>query len=506
MNAVECRITSIILPRVIPSRIFISWRCGRVLGKTAPFPANDQMISVKESFIVPKQIGEDVSVILAVHAIDKKGNSIKFSDAKIDIPESIYTKKSVFLQGICTSSIGEFVVETELVAKNNNFPTPPYEAEEYASSYIEIVNSIESTIDDDTVPERYIKADELLNTFSELPADSVSDAQIQRITDSFDKLEKCNTKLNGRYDLIVQTILGMMEKDYLFVLPNGQVKSYGSFHNSQELRYPYIGLILCNTLKKLSSPSIGFNLEEIDHFMIEICSLFAGLIANDEQHDRGLLYIVTNICFLVQYIRTNLQLNLPNFELMILITYKQIIARILEIDVQQINKFINNPKKFITWYKDHTSMCNDLGVPKNILNMNIHSYLIKHMDFSIMKWWLSQPTVGTADYQALVSSVPGQWPYLTSLMFIVSNAEKLVKKKVTKDQIYAPCRGSIFISILRKLESLKMVSISQRQYAAITEPDKVKAILQSANDYSEAINSIATDVIIADNLPEPQSI
>lgn len=506
MNAVECHITSIILPRVIPSRLFVSWRCGRVIGKSSPFPATDQMIQLKEKFIVPKQIGEELSIYVGVNATDKQGNSIKFSDSQIQIPETIYSRKSVFQQGICQSSIGEFIIEIEFIAKNHQFEVPNINPDEVVAEYNKIVDTFESTIDDDNQPERYIKATELLNSLAELPAGNVTDEHIQKINEALAKLESCNQKLSGRYDLIVKTILGMMEKDYLFVLPTGDVKSYGVFHNSQQVRYPYIGVILANTLKKLVSPKLGFTTDELDHFMIEICSLFAGLIANNESHDRGLMYLISNMSFVIQFVRANLKLSLPNFETLALISYKQIIAKVLDIDINQISKFTSNPKKFVNWYKDHVTMGLDLGVPKNILTNHIHGYLIKYMDFNILKYWLAQPNLGTADYQELITAIPGNWPYLSSLMFMVKNAEKLVKKKIPKDQIYAPCRGSIFLSVIKKLEALKIVSVSQRQYAAITEPDKMKCILQGHNDFAETITTIATDDNIPADLPEPKTI
>lgn len=498
---VSCIVTTLTLPRVMPSQVCVSWRCKEIVGKTEAFQGNvSSTIQINQGFEVRKDRDEKLSIIVAVHAINKKGFSIKFSEKEILIPEQIYSQKSSYQHANISSTIGDFLVEVKFAAKNVKKEENWEKSDEKIEEYVNIIKSISAIINTSSSNDKYLRGASLIREISKFPASALPEEKVKNLSNALAELQNKNRQINIHCQLIVDTIMAMMEKGYMYITKDGKVSNYGNFHNLMDTRYPLVGVIASRGIAKLFNEENMFDPAEIDQYMLEVCSLFAGMLSNCEKHDRGLMYLICNLAFIHKYKTVHIKQDLESFMPVLFMTYKQVISRMLEFDKEQIDAIGNNSRKFISWYKDHCAVAFDMSMPGEAIAL-IHNYILDMYDIRLYTSWINDPNPPEPNFSDLFKAIPYKWIHAKALMFIVQNAEKIIKRKVTKQEIPDYLRGSFFMSIIKKLESMKKISPSARQLNAITDPDIRKSTIPSIIEYIEDKCTIGISTPLPDVLP-----
>ena len=499
MKTIHCTLTSVLLPRIIPSRISVSWRTSRETGKTEPVVADSPKLNLKSDFRFKKAPSDNTKITICVHAVNEKGYSVKLSEEDLIIPDSVFSK-SIYQHVTCKSSVGDFLVELSLQVDKEIKINDEIDTEKEVKTYTELINSIEPCSGTDKQPEKYYKATKIIQQISEQPISKLKESNTELAND-LKILQDKNKQINARYELIVNTILSMMEKKYLYVLPDGTVKPYGSFHNSDAERYPLIGVTICRYLNNILQNDIGFSDEEIDQFLLEICTLFAGMIATKDADDRGYFYLISNLLFIFRYKTLYIKAKLPSFIPVLFMAYRQLLVQTIEGQINEI-KEIKNPEKFVYWYKGTINKIKEMHPPISAVKQ-VYDYVIRYFDRKILLEWLNSENPTDPNTSSLYEQVEGEWVYTKSLLYIIENAEKIVKKKVKMSTIPEICRGSICSSILDKLVELKRLNASQRQLNAIKEEDKGKVGIPSITEYVEEFSNFKDTEKIPKDLPIP---
>ena len=495
---VSVTFASLNLPRIIPSNVCISWRCNNEVGKTETFPPTSLSIQINQGFVAKKVRGEPLEFIVAVHAVNKQGFSMKFSEEKIIIPDDIHKRINMYKHANIQSSIGPFMIEMKFSLQQKpvqqNTANPEAKIEEYKA----YIDSFSPLMDENDHPDKYLKASNLIREISEIPASNFKKEDTDKLENILTELKLKSKQINARFELIVDSILALMEKQYLYVTNEGKVMNYGDFHNSQVQRYPLISVVICRSLIKLLDKELNFKPDEIEQFLLDICALFANIIASKETSDRGYLYLISAVTTIYKFIETHIQIHLDSFKAILMLTYKQALVQALEVDKEQIINM--TMKDFTSWYREHCIIAYDLNVPAESLSL-IHNCLCDSFDFQIAKKYLQYSNLPAPNFADLIKAVPVKWPYLNGITYIYNNADQIIRKKADMNKIPPECKGVVMKKILTKLVLNKKLKASDKQISAVVQKDTVDT--PSIAEYVDTKARILPDPNIPYELPKP---
>ena len=495
---VSVNFVSLNLPRIIPSNVCISWRCNNEVGKTETFPSNSLNIQINQGFVAKKVRGEPLEFSVAVHAVNKQGFSMKFSEEKVIIPDEIHTRIDMYRHANIQSSIGPFMIEMKFSLQQKPFQQNTAEPGPKIEEYKSYIDSFSPLMDELDKPDKYLKASNLIHEISEIPASSFEKEDIDKLASVLSQLKLKSKQINARFELIVDSILALMEKQFLYVTNDGKVANYGDFHNSTEQRFPLISIVICRSLIKLLDKDLSFKTDQIEQFLLDICALFANIIASRETSDRGYLYLISAVTTIYKFLETHIQVHLDSFKAILMLTYKQALVQALEVDKEQIIEM--SIKDFVSWYKEHAVIAYDINVPPEALSL-IHNCLCQYYDYQIAKKYLAQSVMPPPNFVDLQKAVPVKWNYLSGITFIYNNAELIIKKKADMNKIPPECKGSVMRKILSNLVANKKLKASERQINAVVQKDVVDS--PSIAEFVETKARILPDPNIPYDLPKP---
>ena len=500
MKTIQCTLTSAILPRIIPTNIFVSWKSSGQIGRTEPAAADSPKLSFNSNFRIKKSPSDNTKITICINAVNEKGYSVKLSEKELEIPDSVFSKK-IYQHVTCNSRIGDFIVELSLQVDKNYIENVDVDTEKDIKTYTELINSIDPHSETEKQPEKYYNAFKLIKKIAEQPLSELKGNDAELLND-LSILGNKSKQIKAKYDLVVNTILSMSEKKYLYVLPNGEVKGYESFHDSDAERYPLIGMTICKYLNNILQDDMGFSDEEIDMHLLKIFSLFSGLFSNKDIEDRGYFYLISNLMFIFRYKTLYVKAKLPSSIPVLFMVYRELLTRTIESQIKEI-KNITMPSKFVYWYKCTMNKIKEMHPPISTVKQ-IYDYVIRFYDRKILLEWLNSDNPSDPDTSILYEQIEGEWVYTKSLLYIIENATKLVKKKVKMTTIPEICRGSICSNILNKLVELKRLSASQKQLNAINEEDKYKKDFPTITEYVEEFSNFKNTDNIPKDLPAPK--
>ena len=499
MKAVEVRIEQVIVPRVLPCSIFVSWKGKGAIGNSEPVKVREQVVKFNAAFGVQFEGNKEEDVIISVNTINKNNQFIKFSDSHITINESTFQKASSYVQRVCTSSIGDFIVVAELKPAEFEEFKPKLTVDEVLQRYGNNINSIviDSTYTEKD-PDKYIKSDILLRLLTKYPRDLITQNHLDTLNEYLAKLQLNDKKIDSKHELYVKAINSLLEKDLLYISSSGDIKSYGAYHNKLVERFPLIAVIICQEIQKMREQTLIFNSKDIDNIMIEVCSMFSYLIGKKATTER-LLYLACNIYFLYTYLKTSMNLKCDQLNLFLIMTYKQLLCFIFEQITNQLNVFANDYNKIARWQRNIQSLADDLTISNVLLN-DVYGYLSTYFDRSLFLSWLQNDQLEVKNLNSLKQMFPGEWIYMKNIEFIKNNLKNVLKQKYSNDQISPYCQGSVLVSIMKKFERCKLVSLTPKDIEKLN-PSLIPKNGITPTEFIESISDIPSDVIVPSALP-----
>lgn len=432
-----------------------------------------------------------------MHAISKEGYSYKFSEAIVEIPE--VTNDDVYVHAICESSIGIFDVELDFALCNDNDPDKDQELFPALEKYSKMISKINFDEEKNVNPEYLSKANNLIQDIIKINPMEFTEEALEKLNVIKESVIYKYNKVHARYNLMINTCLALVEKNPLYITQDGTIKVGYLFHNSDEVRYPLISVIICKSIKEFFSADLNLSPNAIDSYLMEVVTFFASLTSAVDIKEVGNFCLLSSASFIATYAIRNYPNRLTSFIPSLVLTCKHSLSvlldhysdEILNLDMANFSEFAANRKFQMI----------DFLVPPKIIE-NVMSFLTQRIDYELAMRWIESPF--EFEIQNFQKKIPdAKFPMMKAIEFIKANSTAIIKKKVNFDKLEKRLQGSFAKRVFDTLVRTKQISLSQKKIDSFFDGVRENMRISSATDFVEVYCTPDFSSNLPEVMPEP---
>ena len=512
-KTILCKIKSITIPRIIPSKLFISWKFNNDSGKSDLYVADSAAIDVDFEIQLNWDQRKKNLLELALCACNKAQNKFRLGTDLFDIPldEIEKHKKGVpppSHTSIIDTEAGQFTIYSTFKLDNFNLPKSHEKRKiTKAASFLmsplekfkELTTSLKP-VPDSMNPPSYLWGDDglidLLQSFEFLQT-TQEDIRFIKETESIlpDKLK--NTQV---YAAILSKATSLMtSRDPIYITVDGKTGTAQQLEHNK--RFSYLSVYICKFISDHLADENIFTLTEILQILF---TQISSIICYPDVNHQQVFYLLTTVLFINQYliIKSPQILNDISIYPILQTSIKSAMIQFLE----------NLSKAFLNISKDERQILNFLSSLKEDFDLNnigpsftipFMGFFLNYIDYTIVNQWIFDDGLESFTMSTLISQYSeSSWKFCKSLQIIITESQKIISKKKFPDTICQGLKSSLGVYALQKLYNLGKIKAKEKDFASFKSIDNVSIENPYKIDAWCIENSIfASDQDFPKNLP-----
>ena len=481
-------VKSLRIPREMPSKFMITWKCDPFQGQTRNFCINGPLKQLDESFQIDTSMTTEDSIEFVIHAKSLREEVLKIGNSKIKIPQNKEFEKYIDDVVKIESGTGVFDINISFEFKQNDKIV--FDKDDSlllkkisnVTQYCELIKNLPVELDVKKAKTFYYSEELIPKYISSLKYCDDEDEAKNELNTALPFLESKACKAYNLSMITREICMMLMSSEPKFVTNDLEIIYEHSRLKEVSDKVP---LMFLYTVKFIDS-YIEKNLpiKEIESTLIQIFTLFVTVSLGEKATNDWLFYLLSTILHIKKYLNYKYPTELPYIIGVLSIPLNSNIVQILEFTKNEIIKRLKSINGIKTLFRQKENLFLMNSISHEVWNL-IKEFLCDVIDYLLAKKIVFDETIPFPIFDEYMNGLPqgGKWNLLNGISYIVENAKNIYSKKIKISQLPKSLTGTWLKLIFKKLSIF----------------NKNKYIYKSKN-----INSLSDPSIIDPEMPDSE--
>ena len=507
-NAVICKVKTLTIPRIIPSKLYVAWKFNDSKGTSQAYQVQNPTLDLDFEIQLVWDSKKKNQLELALCAEDNFHNKFRLGTDILEIPikeisENSKDSKTPSHLTLIKTGAGEFTLYS--IFKQGTFSIPSVESENLSKinffispleQYHEFVTSLKPFPDTEH-PATVLWGDNgLLDMLKDFQKKNLTIDDVRFIAENENILPQKLENTSHLAETFTTAAGLLMTRDPLYITPSGKIGTAQVLVT--EKRYPYVAIYILDFLKKHNTDSeVSKNEQILDPLITLICNI----ICFHETDEQLLLFLLATISVISQYLLLHYNEHYASLIALIQTAKQSGLINYLEFLSSRLNPIVHEQQfiiSFLTSVKEDIYL-NSLG---EIFTNEIITPLLEIVDYSVVNKWIFDSESDTLEMQELKDAYPNyNWPFISSLQIILENPQKIIQKKKFPPQVCSAMRSNFGIYSLIRLANCGKIKASEKEINAVSH-DKVNVERPDVDNWCFEHNKTVLEKDFLNHIPE----